>query len=396
MYPKILIVFCGLLLGLSAYSIDSVLPAFGEITADFGVPISLAQATVPVFSLPFAFGHLFYGPLSDRFGRRPAIAVGLSFFAAGSLLASLSTSVEFLLAARFIQGFGGASAPVVARAILRDHYDGPKLAGSMSFAMTVFSVAVMVAPPIGYAMIEVGNWRWIFFAQMVLAILLLLINQFVFRESHKDLDVSALRPGNMVRAMGRVFRHPQSRTFLILASLAQCALLSFVVNGPLLFENGFGITGLTFALLFSAMGTSIILGQWFNRWAIVRVGVLASARIASSILFASSFLCFALEFSGLLTLSGFLALMFLFGTSFLVVIANSTALIIDPHKEIAGLTSALFGFCTIATSAIFVLVTVPIFDGSVMRWAAGMSLMTAISTLGYLASDLLTRPKNRQ
>ena len=216
--PRWLVFYCGCLMTISAFSTDAMLPAVHAMALDLDVPITWSQATIPAFIAPFAFGQLFFGPASDQFGRRPLIALGMTVFLAGSLLATLGSSIEFVLAGRGLQGFGAAAGPVLARAILRDCYSGTALARSMSTAMAIFSIGPILAPFIGYGIQSMGHWRLIFAALAAFAAGLLPVNIFVFRESLRKRREGALRhrivdQGQKVCGICRAFRMREIHAF---------------------------------------------------------------------------------------------------------------------------------------------------------------------------------------
>jgi DHA1 family bicyclomycin/chloramphenicol resistance-like MFS transporter len=147
-----------MLMALTAVSIDIMLPALPDIGAALGVDQdNERQLVVILYMAGFSCGQLVYGPLSDRWGRRPVLMVGLLIFVVGTLGALFSGSFSGLLAARMIQGVGAASPRVVSLAIVRDVYGGRQMARVMSFAMMVFIIIPVFAPSIGQGLLHIGN-----------------------------------------------------------------------------------------------------------------------------------------------------------------------------------------------------------------------------------------------
>jgi DHA1 family bicyclomycin/chloramphenicol resistance-like MFS transporter len=367
-----LIAFCGLLLSVSAFSCDVTLPAFWDMQAEFGVPIDWVQAIVPVFLIFQAIGQLIFGPVSDRFGRRPVILVGLVVYLAGAAIAGLAQSIGAVHGGRIAQGFGSACGIVVGRAVLRDVSHGPALARSMALAMAIFALGPISAPLVGYGLVAMSGWRGVFIGMGLFTALLLAWGAFWFKETNASPDATALRPDRLRESLRRIVTHPQSRYFLIVAAGTQYGIISFVANGPRFFKSAFGIDGLEFALLFAATGLGIVLGQIANSRLIARLGVLATTRIASVVLLTVTTTVVVLALAGGLSGWLFTALMFTFNTSFLVVIANSASLVIDPHREIAGFASSAYGFFTQITASIAAIVTVPLFAGALLPWSLVM------------------------
>jgi MFS transporter, DHA1 family, multidrug resistance protein len=196
-------------------------------------------------------------------------------------------------------------------------------------------------------------------------------------ETNPRPDAAALKPHRLLRSLGHIVRHPQSRYFLLIAAATQFGIVSFVANGPRFFKSAFGIEGLEFAALFAATGLGIVLGQITNNRLIARLGVLATTRLAALILLAVTALVVLLLLAGVMTGLLMAGLMFVFNTSFLVVMANAASLVIDPHREIAGLASSAYGFFTQITASVLALATVPLFEGALLPWAVSMLAVTA-------------------
>ena len=334
-----LIVFCGLLLMLNAFSCDIMLPAFWSVQQSFGAPIETVQSVIPVFLMAAGGGQLFAGPLSDRFGRRPIIVVGLGIYLLGLVVGLSAGTIATLLAGRALQGFGAAFGVVIGRAILRDTSSGMELARSMAMAGAIFAGGPILAPLLGFGLVTTGGWRAVLAGMIVFGGAVLAATLFGLVETNTRRNPRALEPASLLAAAGRVLAHPQSRYFLLLSSTLTFAIMSFVSNAPRLFRESFGIEGLEFALMFASTALGIAIGQFVNTWLIRRLGIVGSTRLAACAMAGVSVTILALGAAGLLGVGVFLPLMFLFNASFLVVMTNSAALVIDPHKEIAGLAS---------------------------------------------------------
>ena len=197
-----------------------------------------------------------------------------------------------------------------------------------------------------------------------------------FKETNTAPDATALRPARLLQSLRRIAAHPQSRFFLIVSAATQFGIVSFVANGPRFFKSAFGIEGLEFALLFAATGLGIILGQIANNRLIARLGVLATTRVAAFILAVVTSVMVALQVVDAMPGAVFAGLMFAFNTSFLVVIANSASLVIDPHREIAGFASSAYGFATQITASVLTILTAPLFAGALLPWSLTLLAVT--------------------
>jgi MFS transporter, DHA1 family, multidrug resistance protein len=376
MNRALLIVFCGLLLMVSAFSCDVTLPAFWSMQADLAVPISWVQAIVPVFLIFQSIGQLLFGPVSDRFGRRPVILAGLLLYLAGAAIAGLAHGIGMVHAGRAAQGLGSACGIVVARAVLRDVSHGTALAQSMALAMAVFSLGPVFAPLLGYGLVVLAGWRGVFLAMAIFGGLLLVWGQLWFKETHAALDASALHRDRLLQSLRRILGNRQSRHFLIVSAATQFGIISFIANGPRFFKQAFDIEGLQFALLLATTGLGIVLGQIANSRLIHRLGVLTTTRLAACILAGVPAVVVVLQLVHAMPSLVFAGMMFLFNTSFLVVIANCASLVIDPHREIAGFASSAYGFFTQITASVLAILSVPLFGGELLVWSLTLLAVT--------------------
>ena len=387
-----LVVFCGFLMALSGFSVDVMLPAFTVMASDLDTPVASVQLTISVFAITFGLSQIVYGPVSDRFGRKPTLAVGLGIFLVGSVFAAFSTDIFWVLFGRALQGIGGAAAPVLGRAIVRDIHSGKDLARAVATMMTIFAIGPIVAPLVGYSLMASAGWRYIFLAMGILAFGLSLFNALRYRETIAAKNVEALNFSGIKNAISSVFGHWQSRYFMMCAALGYCALFTFLGNSPIVYETEFGVKGLEFSVLFSATAFGIVFGHAVNKNLIKRLRIVKMLRLSSLILFLTTTLMFILAFTGTLGPWSLTVLLFLFNTSFLSVISNSASLTMDPHPTHAGLASAVFGSLTSASGAIFLALTAGFVDGDAVTYAALMML----STLATFAALMAFSPDKRK
>ncbi len=368
-------------MGLSGFSTDIILPAFTQMSENLSTSLNKVQLTIALFGLFFGFGQFIFGPASDRFGRKPVLAFGMGIYIAGSALATFAPDIETVLAGRGLQGLGAGAAPVIARAILRDTHQGTALARAMALSMAIFAFGPICAPLIGYGIVEVSGWRELFVLLGIRAFLMLLFNMVRFRETNLALDPGALSPRNLLRSVTSILRNRQSNYFLFCGTAAYCALFTFIAHAPRIYAQAFDVDGIWFALLFAFCGIGIVVGQIANRALLPRLGILTMLRTASLILLLASGGVALLSWLDLINEWSFTALMFCFNTSFLVVIANTATLCLDPHPKIAGIASAFYGTVTSLSGSIFIAVTVVVAGASILNWAIIMTVLTAISAI---------------
>ncbi|WP_136658363.1 MFS transporter [Nitratireductor sp. XY-223] len=357
MSQRLIVVYCGLLMSISAFSVDITLPAFPAMMAQFSTGFAQVQWTVTAYIFAAGCGQLVWGSVSDRYGRKITLAFGLSGLLVGQFLAVFAPNIELLLLARVLQGLGAASAIVICRAILRDLFSGRELARNMAMASAVFAVGPMLAPLLGAVIIDLVGWRYIFVGLACLTAVLIVMLAF-FRETLAEPNVHALRPARIRSNMAALFSHPQSCFFLIVSTLAMAFMLLILTGAPAVYETEFGITGLAFAGLFAIHGVGIICGQFINRRLINSMGVIGAVVVSSAVMAVMSGLYLALAVGDLLVVFLLPILFAIPNGAYLVFYSNATSLVLDPHHERAGFAASLFGFVSQLGGALLVSVLV--------------------------------------
>lgn len=372
-----LIIFCGFLLSATAVSVDITLPAFSLIAGELPADYATVQLIVPVFIAATGIGQLAMGSLSDRYGRRPVVIAGLSVFAAGSAICLIAPDITTMLTGRAVQGLGASAGPVIGRAILRDRFSGRELARNMALSSMIFAFGPIVAPLAGVGILTLGHWRHIFLA--ILANSVLLIGFAILRlpETAPRRDPAATRPGVMTANTIAVLGHPQSRFYIMMSGLIMGIMLTVLVSIPRVYAETFGITGTLFALLFAMHGTGIIIGQFANRAIIQAFGTERAMLAGSAVLVVTTLLMAVCHALALLDAYAMSAIMILFATGYLVVLANATALTLDPHGRIAGFVSSFFGFTSqVAGSAVAIILAIVI-GGNLIYFVYCMFALTS-------------------
>jgi MFS transporter, DHA1 family, multidrug resistance protein len=375
------IIFAGMLMSITAFSIDITLPAIPQMARDFGAPVSTVQLTISLFILALGLGQLFWGVLSDRYGRRPIIAAGLCVYIAASIAAAFAQSAEILIACRVLQGVGVSSAGISARALIRDLHSGPALASAMATATAIFAIGPILGPFIGSALLAIMDWRAIFFALSALAALLCAGLLLVPETLQTQVPVSLRAIAASTKA---VFANKQSRFFLLIGPLLMSTMIFILSTMPAVYAAEFGVEGFGFAALFALHGLGIIAGQSVNRMLIKRIGVAQALAVGAFVLVLASGLMLLLSLVGLAGPLTFALALVLFATSYLVVIANGTSLLLDPHGRIAAFTAALGGTVAQLGSGLGVSLLVLIVQPTAMAFSIGLFTLCSLSLIPAL------------
>lgn len=399
MTQRQIIVYCGLLLSVGAFSIDITLPFFGPMANSLSAPPASLHATVTLYIFFLGIGQLAMGSLADRFGRRPVIAAGLGLYAAGAVVALLSSNLGGVLAGRAMQGLGGAVGPVLGRAMVRDVSDPVELPRNMAVASGIFAVGPIFAPLIGVGLAAAGgSWRAVFVAMCLFALGLVAVLARL-PETLAARNPAALAPAILLDNARHVLRNRQSRFFMLLAAIAMVAIVTIIAGLPRLYEANFGVAGALFAILFGLHGVGIIVGQVLNHRLIGRIGAVASAFVASLIMSAACLAVVLLSATGTAGPYSVSAAMFVFAIGYLIVFSNATALTLEPHGAIAGFASSFFGFFAQVVSSAIGTVAVALAGTSITTWSLlllAVSLGCLLALLGWQRHAAALSPLSRK
>lgn len=379
-------ILIALMMGVTAFAVDAVLPSFPAIGAAFGVEeANRLQLVVYVYMLGFGLAQLVYGPASDIVGRRPAYLTGLAVFVVGSVLTLFATDIVTLLLARFVQGTGAAAGRVLSTAIVRDRYGGREMARVLSLNMTVFIMVPIFAPMIGSMLLLLGTWRVVFGAMLVLGLAVGL--WFTLRMPETLLPENRM-PRSIRTIAGGLLATLTSRLAMGYATAVAClfgCVMALVGSAQQIFAEAFGL-GRMFPLAFAALAASMGVAGFVNSAFVRRFGMRAISHASLLLLVGLGVLqvTAALLTGGhppLLVFVGILGCsQFLLGMTF----PNCNALAMEPLGRVAGTASSLIGLYTTVIGALCGLVIGGAYDGSVLPLACGY-LVLAILALAVVA-----------
>jgi DHA1 family bicyclomycin/chloramphenicol resistance-like MFS transporter len=361
------------------FAIDMFLPALPAIAGDLRVAEPVAQNTITFYFLAFGVSQLVYGPVSDMVGRKAPIFTGLAIFAAGSVWAGLAGSIEALVAARFVQGIGGAAVMVIPRAIIRDMYTGHEATRLMSLIMLVISVSPMLAPLAGSGVIALVGWRGVFVFMALASVACIAMAATLQPET---LPADRRVPVNLRALWAGARTLMRSGPFLGLTLIGAFGMASFFVFisfAPFVYVETFGLTPTQFSLFFAInaggfFGASQLagpLGQRFTARRVMLWGTLGFAAFTVALFVVGSL--------GGATLAAITAFLFM-GNGFMgLVIPTSMVMALEEHGEIAGLASSLGGTLQMLVGGLAVVAAGPFFDGTALPMLAAIALCATAS-----------------
>jgi DHA1 family bicyclomycin/chloramphenicol resistance-like MFS transporter len=365
-----------------AFSIDSMLPALPAIGADLAAAdVNRAQLIITAFVLGLGLGTFVTGPMSDAWGRRPVILGGSALYALGAVLAWSAPSLEWLLAARLLQGLGAAGPRVVAIAMVRDLHAGRDMARITSFIMIVFMIVPAIAPALGALVITAYGWRSIFLTFLAFSLLTMLWLGLRQPETLPPDQRRPLRASLLWQALAEVLSSPVTRLAILLQTTAFGMLFAMLSTVQPIFDLTYG-QGDRFPLWFAVIAVFSAAGSALNARLIRRVGIrqMVSAVFALQVL--ATTLLLAALFAGLpLWLEFGLVLAWTIGIFVQagLTIGNLSALALEPLGHIAGMAASI----TVALATVgSVIIAAPIglaFDGTAVPVAAALLILALIS-----------------
>jgi DHA1 family bicyclomycin/chloramphenicol resistance-like MFS transporter len=346
MHPREFGACVAALMAVNALGVDLMLPALADIGEQLGIATANhRQWIITAYMLGFGAGQLVYGPLADRFGRRPILFVTLAGFVAASVFAAGSQTFVALLGARVLQGLMSASTRVLAVAIVRDRFAGRQMARTLSVAQMIFFLVPILAPGLGQLLLGIGPWRFIFyalagFAAFVLAWAALRLDESLPVERRSPLSLASLG-----RAYRLTLTDRFSAGYALAAALTFGGIIAFVSSAQQIFVDEFG-AGERFTLLFAVCAFSMGCASFANSRLVERLGTRLISQSAVLALIALSVVHLAVIGSGHETLVSYMAFQALSMTCIGLCGSNFGAMAMEPVGHIAGTASSIQGFIT--------------------------------------------------
>jgi DHA1 family bicyclomycin/chloramphenicol resistance-like MFS transporter len=353
----------GLLTATAALTVDLSLPAIPDMVRALATDLPRAQLIVGAFMLGMACGQIPAGLFSDRLGRMPVLYVGMSLFTVAATAAALAQTIELMLAARFVQGIGGASAVVLSRAIVRDIASGKSAARLMSLMTMIFTVAPVVAPTIGALMVAQWDWRAPFIAIAAGGALMLIGVRSNLVETHTaNADGHPLR--QLQRSFSEFFRHRQSIFGLLLIVVPPAGFMSVIAVSAALAVEIYGFSVQAYGLVFACAGLSILAGSMINRSLVNRLELVPLIRIGISLMALASVQLLLAAWMNAAPFAWVWGCVCLFFFAVPIVLSNAMVLALDPLPRIAGVASSIIGTIQNVVGASGAILGASIYDGT--------------------------------
>jgi DHA1 family bicyclomycin/chloramphenicol resistance-like MFS transporter len=386
--------FIAFLLALSIsgpLSINFYLALLPNMAESLSTNASTIQQTVSVYLIGFAGAQLIVGPLSDRFGRRPILIVGYGLFSVASLLCALATDSSVLIAGRFIQSLGGCSGVLISRAIVRDVYPADKMGRIMSYLVTGFSIAPLIAPAIGgYIGIYYG-WRSLFFILAGFGFSLMVWSWLGFKETNKNLNPTATGLWKIVSNYAFLLNNPFFLCYLIVISTSVAGILTYTSASSFVLIEVLEVPAQYYGLLFSISALGMFLGSLLSAKLSHHFSSEQAIWYGSLLLLCGGVLLAVLPWLGVVSVLTLVGSMFIYALGNGVVMPSAMALAIMPFPKKAGAAAALIGCCQSALGAACGYVAGLLFDHSAIPMTSTIGLLSLLAFGGVLYARVSKR-----
>ena len=381
------IALCAALMALNSLAIDIMLPALQQIGASLGVENeNHRQYVIPVYILGFGLAQLFFGPLSDRFGRRGPLLAGMVIYVVAAAAAAVAPTFGTLLACRLVQGIGAASTRVIAVSIVRDTFEGRRMAEVMSLIFMVFMAIPVVAPGMGQIIMLFASWHFIFLAMALGALLFTLwvalrLPETLHPEYRRPLTAKSVIGGFVVMLTDRV-----ALCYALASTFAFAAMFGFINSSQQIYVGLYGV-GEMFPVIFACVAGLIAVSNFINARLVGRIGMRRLSQGALVMLLAISLLWLGLSLSGPIPLFLFIAIFSAAMVPFAMLGSNFNALAMEPLGALAGTASSVLGFMQTFGGGLLGTAIGQAYDGTVTPLAAGFCLVSALALVAVAIAE---------
>lgn len=388
----LLIFILGAMTALGPFTIDTYLPAFNQMAADLGTTVARVSLSLSSYFIGIAAGQLIYGPLLDRFGRKPPLYAGLLIYLVASIACANVNTIEGLIFLRAIQALGGCVSGVAAMAMVRDLFTPQESAKVFSLLVLILGASPLLAPTIGGYLASGFGWNSIFVFLTLMGTALVFLIRWKLPETHPPDKTVILHPLPIAKGFWKILKQPQFRTYALMTSIAFSGLFIYLAGSPSIFLGIFGVDAKTYGWIFAIIASGFIASSQLNVVALKRYtnSQLLWAGMMTQVVVAGVF--FAGSSLGVFGLTGTVVMLFLFLSCFGFVNPNATSLVLAPFPESAGRAAALLGFLQMGIGATASML-VGLFSLSDIPSVAALLLMS--SFCGLLILVLGTRRGRR-
>ena len=343
----VLILIIGALNTVSPFTIDMYLPAFPKIAAELHTDIQTVALSVSTYFFGFALGQILYGPLLDRFGRKPPLYVGLCFYVGATIACAVAATINSFLVFRFLQALGGCVASVAAMAMVIDFFPANKSSRILSTLILILGASPLLAPTIGGLIVSAWSWQYVFVVLALFAVLMIACVFFFLPQGQQPDPSISLKPKPIIDGFKAVLFDPIFYVFTLAGSLSFSGLFVYVAGSPAIFMEEFGVSPKIYSFIFAGLSVGFISCSQFNH---ILAKNFSSKQILRTVLIFQATVAIVFLIATLTGNCGFvptLCFLFLILACCGLTYPNAAAIALSPFKRNAGTASALLGFVQI-------------------------------------------------
>ena len=375
------VVLMSMMMSLTALSIDAMLPALPQIGNELNVqnPNS-RQLVISIIFLGLALGQLFFGPLSDKTGRKPAIYAGYAVYIAGAFISVFAFSFPILLLGRFLQGVGVSAPRAVTLALIRDRFEGRAMARVMSFIMTTFILVPMIAPSLGQAILLFSGWRAIFGSFILLAIITLVWFALRMPETLPEGNRAPFSMRHIITATREILKTRTALGYTVSAGLVSGAFIGYLNSSQQIFQEQYAL-GELFPIFFAIVAFSIGVASLINTRLVIRFGMRFLVSWSLLLIFGLSLVAFviALLSAGQPPLWLFMTYIMMAFFCVGILFGNQNSLAMEPLGHMAGIGAAVVGSLSTLISMPLGTIIGQSYNGTILPLIVGMAVLTGLS-----------------
>ena len=347
-----LTILLAMMTGLGPLSTDIYLASMPFIGAALNASASAVQLTMSAYVIGFTFGQIIYGPLSDKYGRRPVLLTGFAIYLAATFACIFASTIETLITARIIQSLGAAGPIILARAIVRDLYEGAQAGRQLALMSTIVGFTPIGAPVLGGVLQAFFDWHASFVAMLMVAGILAFVVLLLLPETNHNRQEGPLSPRSILTSFGEVAKNHAFRTYAGMQALSYCGLFAFLSGSSYVLQKVYGFDSISFGLMFACCSVCYVSGAYIGARMVARrgldgmiargvaiMGFGGMVQLASVVVFPNAPLAFIIP-----------EMIYFFGLAFIM--PNTVAAAMSPFPERAGAASSLMGFVQMSAAAL--------------------------------------------
>ncbi|MBT9369450.1 multidrug effflux MFS transporter [Rhizobium sp. CSW-27] len=378
----------GAICALGPFATDMYVAAMPRMAQDLASSDAHIQLSMMTYFVGFTIGQLFYGPVSDRTGRKPMIYLALAIFVIASLGCLFSATAGQLLGFRFLQGIGGSIGMVIATASIRDVHTGQAAAKLMSAVVLVLSIAPVLAPLVGGVILQWASWRLIFAALAGLGVLVAFLTAAMLPETRAPALRATSRPTAAVRWYARLLFTRSFIPYAGVLALAQGGFFAYIAGSSFVLINVYGLSPITYAVIFSLNAIGIGIGTQIAAKLASHIGIRAMVKVSTSVYAAAGLILLTMQLLGIAGLASVCVLLFVMVMTIGGIMPTCNVLAMEAHGAISGTAAALMGALGFGAGALGSFAIGILDDGTalplilVMTVCAVASALVALLTFG--------------